>query len=162
MKVDMSQSIGSYIKKKMDESKNGYPDHVIAVDGSQILDTFDVDKGVTSVFKKTLEQVKEEEPEAKLMTWDEWYSLHDSWLESNILTPARKVDENTFYHMLEVLPPILWRSNEADNSESFAISEMLMDDIASFYIRVGDDYFQVNRRKDISHEDLVKLCKSAL
>jgi hypothetical protein len=139
-----------------------YPDHLVADSGEQVIDTFDTEKGITTFSKETLEQVKERYPEAKVMTWDEWDVMHDDWLNKNVLTPPQRISEDRFYEMLETLPPILWRTNKDDDSESFGISEMLQGNITSFYIRIGDQYFHVNRRVSISHDDLVDLCKPLL
>ncbi len=163
MKKDqhLLKSVESYILSKLNEGKM-YPDHLVADSGKQVIDTFDMDKGITTFSKETLDQVKKRHPEAKIMTWDEWDVMHNEWLEKNILTPPQKISEDRFYDMLGELPPILWRVNKENDSESFGMSEMLMGNITSFYVRIGEEYFQVNRKVNISHDELVDLCKPLL
>jgi len=70
-----------------------------------IMDTIEPD-GLTSIYKKTPEQVREEEPGAELMT----LSAFCAWKADQQHTPITwaATTEAEYNEMLECLPPALW------------------------------------------------------
>ena len=69
------------------------------------MDTIDAD-GLTSIYKKTPEQVREEEPAAELMT----LAAFCEWKADQQRTPITwaATTEAEYDEMLECLPPALW------------------------------------------------------
>ena len=59
-----------------------------------------------------------------------------------------------WWDALEVLPPMMWR--QYDWIETFFISEAMTDNIHSCHVRLGDEYFTVNRRTTDDPNDWVE------
>jgi len=71
-----------------------------------IIDVLHPKTGLTVCFGKTLEQVRDEYPDAEKMTVDKFCA----WKAERQLTPIewKPTTEDRFNEMLEVLPPALW------------------------------------------------------
>ena len=85
-----------------------------------------------------------EEPDlsaGELMSWEEFESLHDSYYT----TDWTHTDEDTFYEMLEVLPPLFYASR--DGWSVFQMSELHTGDITGTYAwhEATDTYLTCHR-----------------
>ena len=93
--------------------------------------------GLTEFGKRTLEQVRAEEPGAEVLSYDDAIRLQEAaWT-----TLAEPITREKFIEMLEVLPPFGWVGHESGNEESFALGEFLIGSVARHYVRIGDEYW---------------------
>ena len=101
---------------------------------------------------KTVEQmVKDWELDQwEVMTWDEFTKR----TYKKLCKPWVETDKETFWEMLEVLPPERWRN--MGNAEFFQISEKETLDITATYARVGDRYFYAKRRTSCDYSEELK------
>lgn len=84
-------------------------DDVYAIPGEDhILDTINPVTGLTSVYGKTEAQVKAESPLAVRMSWEDWRMAASKRQQTPIYW--MRTTQHKYNEMLEVLPPIDWRS----------------------------------------------------
>ena len=86
-----------------------YPDHFI-------IDTI-ADDGLTSYGRKSAEQIRAKHPNAIVTTLDAAALM----IESTVKRDVEEITEDTFWYMLEVLPPQDWRQTK--DGESFKMME---------------------------------------
>jgi hypothetical protein len=82
-----------------------------------------------------LEKLTAEKPEefqtAQVMLFDDWHSGRE---ESYLSAGIQEIDEETYYDMLGVLPPLQWRFE--DGVDRFCMSEFTIGRITTQYGRV--------------------------
>lgn len=109
------------------------------------------DNGLTQIFGKTLDQVREKYPDAQIMGADEAVrSIETSLID----TDATEITEEQFISALEALPPKRWQSYT--DTESFLMSEYLYGYVTSVYARVGNRYYTFHDRCTLSHDDIIR------
>jgi len=80
-------------------------------------------------------------------------------VEAKWITEPVKITDGVFLEALSVLPPMDWVRMESE--ESFKMCEMLSGRITGIYCRLGDEYFVMNDRCTLSHQEIVERCKKA-
>ncbi len=108
--------------------------------------------GRTSIYGETLEQVEERYPNVKIMTSDEFQTLH----EATCCSDPVEITKDKFIEMLEVLPPMKWRSG--GGAESFMLSEFTTGRITGIYCRIGKRYYSFLGICTLTHDEIVAKC----
>lgn len=67
--------------------------------------------------------------------------------------PARAIDKEQFWHLLEVLPPANW--TRLASSESFRVIECETANLYTWAVRLGDKYFQLVAPIGLTHEEIL-------
>mgnify|MGYP003353315303 CR=1 FL=1 len=73
--------------------------------------------------------------------------------------PPKRVDHETAWEALNVLPPQAWRRN--GYTESFRMSERWSGTMTSIYCRIGAQWFKLLddcRESVLSHDQIVAMC----
>ncbi len=96
---------------------------------------------------KTLEELQARDPGIELIDADEFVAL----TEQRMTTDPVEVDEERYWHLLEVLPPCGWVRN--GSSESFYMSEFTIGRVTCHVVRIGDRYFTFKAPVMSSHFD---------
>ena len=114
----------------------------------------DTGKGVYG--GRTLEEVREEYPNAEEMHIDKATALTNDFYR----TPPMRTTKQAWQDALDVLPP---RNYVVQGSTaSFKMSEMLCGDITRVYCRLGENYFYFNGEVRLTHDAIVEMCADAL
>jgi len=101
---------------------------------------------------KTLEEYQfDHEGPVEVLDWEEATAIH----RSKYLTPPKQVTQERFWEMLEVLPPCKW--NHSKSAESFFVSERITLDLVSWFVRLGDEYWELIASDKLNHDDVVNL-----
>jgi hypothetical protein len=69
----------------------------------------------------------------------------------------KEVDAERWWDMLEVLPPSRW--TRAGGTESFHVCEYLSGNFVSWFVRIGERYFELQDVDTMKHGELVALCQ---
>lgn len=75
--------------------------------------------------------------------------------KAKFMKPVRQVTKERFWDMLEVLPPCRWWRESA--AESFFVSERITYDLVSWFVRLGDKYYELVASDKLNHHDVVAL-----
>ncbi|MFW5705333.1 MAG: DUF1419 domain-containing protein [Nanoarchaeota archaeon] len=94
--------------------------------------------------------------DCRIMTYDEAYKRILEAEEKKYIKPLIEINEEKFFYMLEVLPPLQWKTLE--EIEIFSMSEKLCGDITGYYFKYKNKYYSANRRI----KDLEKIKKDFL
>lgn len=73
-------------------------------------------------------------------------------MESVLIGPPIDIQQDRFDDMLTVMPPVRWY-NEHDRS-AFQLCERFSGNIALWFVRIGNRYFECRQRFDIEHNQL--------
>jgi hypothetical protein len=116
--------------------------------------------GLCQYTGKTLEEMQEENKPAQLevMTFLEALEATQAASRARYCTGPKRISKEHYEEMLNVLPPENW--TRGVGYSSFRLSERLSGSIASFFIRIGDSYYQVNEEEDTDMGELFKACAS--
>jgi len=71
-----------------------------------------------------------------------------------------EINEDYYYEMLEILPPLKWRSEQ--ESSFFFISEATASNIHALYCSYNDKYYTANRRLSVKYSDMLDEVKGLL
>ena len=94
-------------------------------------------------------------PAALVLPWLEAERLHNEADRARYCTGAEPISAERFEEMLNCLPPERWWMGAG--AESFRLSERLTGSIASFFLRIGPAYWQINEDQGTTHDELVRL-----
>jgi hypothetical protein len=75
--------------------------------------------------------------------------------------PPQEITRERFWEMLEVLPPRKWQGM-GTAFESFHVSERLSGDVVSWFVRIGDRYFQVDQESTLPRHALETMVRAEL
>jgi len=111
---------------------------------------------------KTLAEMQSEdgEPKIELMEWDEAWPLYEKAQQAKYIGPVKEVDEDRFWYLLEVLPPVGWVNNRS--SESFKLCERLSGSITTIAARIGGKYYEFNDDIMMPHDKIVAKIEQAI
>jgi len=109
---------------------------------TSIIDTARPD-GRSVCYGHALAEVQARYPGAQLMSLDDAATLANAELDRTFHRGVpTEITEDRWMYALEVLPPCRW-TRDAEG-ERFYVSELLYGDVASWYVRLGDRYFEIN------------------
>jgi hypothetical protein len=127
---------------------------------TSIIDTINDATGLTTIYGETLEQIRLEYPAAEVWDFDAAVEQIMKLKREKYVTKPKLIDSDRWGEMLEVLPPMLWRSGSG--SESFMICEATTADLHAIYCRIGQQYFEFTDSKYLSHQEIVQACLDSL
>lgn len=116
---------------------------------------FVMENGRSHITGEDLAAIRSRYPDAEIIAFDEAVRQRDDIFKEE---PIR-ISKEKFIEMLEVLPPLHWRSS--GNSESFKLSEFTCGSITAICCRIGDEYWQLKDHYSLSHEIIVDRCRRA-
>jgi len=113
--------------------------------------------GVCMFTGKTVEQMQQESAEQlEVMPFTQALELVDAADRARYCTGPKRITQERYEEMLNVLPPENWRRGVGYGC--FRLSERLSGTIASFFLRIGDSYYQVNEDEDADPGVLFRAC----
>lgn len=122
-----------------------------------LIDTIDETTGLTSISKETLEEVRKRHPGAELVDVDQWCEAK----QREQLSPItwQETDEETYWEMLECLPPATMAGG------AFLVGEP-MDHLAAtgearyeMHRKDGDSYYVSSRAVTVAEFKTIMLSK---
>ena len=120
--------------------------------------TFLTDAGRSRWGGETVEELQQRgavSPDALVLPWLEAERLHNEADRARYCTGPELITAERFDEMLNCLPPERW--SRSAGAESFRFGERLAGPIASFFLRIGTDYWQINEDQSTTHDELVRL-----
>lgn len=120
--------------------------------------TFLTDAGRSFWGGETFEEMQQQgaiSPAALVLPWLEAERLSNEADRARYCTGAEPITAERFEEALNCLPPERWHHRAG--SESFRLSERLSGPIASFFLRIGTDYWQINEDQSTTHGELVRI-----
>jgi hypothetical protein len=76
--------------------------------------------------------------------------------EQSLITDPEPIDKDRYWEMLEVLPPCRWANG------FFHVSERYTGDLVSWFLEVGEEYWEFRNLATISKADLAKIKKDCI
>lgn len=95
-------------------------------------------------------------PRVVQVTYAEGVALRDAFLRAKYVRSPEPTNAERWEEALNALPPMKWRSG--GGAESFMMSELLADDIARIFCRVGERYWRLAGPLSLTHDDIVRQC----
>lgn len=85
------------------------------------------------------------------------------WLsrEKAAVTAPVEIDVNKFHDAAGLMPPMNWRCDTAQDTESFMLQEMYCGDVTDIYVRCGRRYFRLRDYSNLNHAVIVAKVKSS-
>ncbi|HEY9646855.1 MAG TPA: hypothetical protein V6C88_10815 [Chroococcidiopsis sp.] len=105
---------------------------------------------------ETLEALMIEHPEAEVMPFSEALEFIEQAHQEQTRQAPKRIDRARFDEMLNVLPPMKWRSDSG--SESFMLSEATSSHYHLILCRIGANYYQLTDSRLLNHQQIVALC----
>jgi hypothetical protein len=109
---------------------------------------------------ETQEELQAKYPGATLHTWEEAKPLMEAATNLNFKEPVRRTDKESFFYMLELLPPENWVSDH--RGESFMMMERTCGDITEIFARAGRDYFTLTDSCTLTHDEIMGRVEQAI
>ena len=113
--------------------------------------------GLSWINGESLEEIRVRYPRAEFMGYKEAARQMDTATRQAYCTGPHEITAEHFEEMLCVLPPEKWVNG--GDSESFLLSELLIANIGSFFVRVGGKYYTVNDDIRTTHAMLLEMVK---
>ena len=112
-------------------------------------------KSIFSENKTKADYEKEYNTKLIELSFDELYEQYIEPFNKSLQSPFVEIKEETWYDMLNVLPPMRW--TKVGNSEFFFCMEALTADLHSVYVRKGNKYYTALRSKFEKAENIFNL-----
>ena len=121
---------------------------LVAIDGMH------PDTGKSLINADTLEdiQARDKYTEVQIMKWETYYDQEQEEAKQDVTATT----EGRFNEMLECLPPLGWRNGSG--AESFKVSEMWTGDITDIFCMIGDNFYHLRDKKQLTHDEITKRC----
>ena len=96
---------------------------------------------------KTLDDMKKENPDVIMITWDEAFSQIDE-IDNVTYSIVKEIDKERFNEMLNVLPPMDWQN--VGGASTFLISEATSGGFHACFVKNGGKFYEgySNRYKE--------------
>lgn len=95
--------------------------------------------GIALYSNTTMEQEKEEHPDAVFLEYEELEKKVMYYMEKKYVTEPREISEEDFREALNCLPPMNWNNYGA--FEYFHMSEFTISHYTGTYVRCGEKFF---------------------
>jgi hypothetical protein len=106
---------------------------------------------------KTVEEMQQGSTEVlEVMPFVQALELAEAASRARYCQGPRRISKERYEEMLNVLPPENWRRGVGYGC--FRLSERLSGAIASFFVRIGDSYYQINEDEDADPGALFRAC----
>lgn len=123
-----------------------------------IIDTIKNETGLTSIYSKSIADVKKDYATAEIVPLDYAVErINEALKEVYPMLNPIEITEEQFYEMFECLPPM--QLNTYENGMTFKMSEMTFGDITSGYVKIGNRFFTMNCRIKTKSEEMLAVCK---
>ncbi|EME5107800.1 TPA: hypothetical protein ACKFMW_004239 [Enterobacter hormaechei] len=85
------------------------------------------------------------------------------WLsrEKAAVSAPVEIDVTAFHEAAGLMPPMNWRCDTAQDTESFMLAEMYCGNVTEIYMRCGKRYFQLRDYSNLNHSEIVKRVREA-
>ena len=114
-------------------------------------------EGVCMFSGKTVEEIQQDSGEAlEVMPFMQALELANAASRARYCRGPERISQERYEDMLNVLPPENWQRGVGYSC--FRLSERLDGAIASFFVRIGDSYYQINEDEDANPGDLFRAC----
>ena len=114
-------------------------------------------KGVCMYSGQTVEEMQHDSgEELEVMPFIRALELNSAASRARYCRGAERISKEQYEEMLNVLPPENWQRGVGYGC--FRLSERLDGAIASFFLRIGDSYYQINEHEDTNPGDLFRAC----
>ena len=114
-------------------------------------------EGVCMFSGKTFEQMRQQSGEVlELMPFMQALELTEAASRARYCQGPERISQERYEEMLNVLPPENWQRGVGFSC--FRLSERLSGAIASFFVRIGDSYYQINEDEDANVGELFRAC----
>ena len=114
-------------------------------------------EGVCMFTGKTVEEMQQGSTEAlEVMPFIEALGLAEAASRARYCQGPKRISQERYEEMLNILPPENWRRGVGYSC--FRLSERLSGTIASFFVRIGDSYYQINEDEDADPSALFRAC----
>lgn len=81
--------------------------------------------------------------------------------EKAAVTTPVEIDVNKFHDAAGLMPPMNWRCDTAQDTETFMLAEMYCGNVTYVYARCGRRYFRMRDYSNLNHADIVAKVKAA-
>lgn len=125
-----------------------------------IIDTINPITGLSSVDGETLEEIQRRRPGVEVVDFDEACEQVRAASYAKYKSAPEEVDLERWDEALNCMPPMKWRGELS--TESFMICEAMTADLHSIYCRIGDRYFRLCDSRNLTHGEIVSLCRGLL
>lgn len=106
---------------------------------------------------KTVEEIQQDSGETlEVMPFMQALELTNAASRARYCRGPERISQERYEDMLNVLPPENWQRGVGYSC--FRLSERLDGAIASFFVRIGDSYYQINEDEDANPGDLFRAC----
>lgn len=114
-------------------------------------------EGVCMFSGKTVEEIQQDSGETlEVMPFMQALELTNAASRARYCRGPERISQERYEDMLNVLPPENWQRGVGYSC--FRLSERLDGAIASFFVRIGDSYYQINEDEDANPGDLFRAC----
>jgi hypothetical protein len=114
-------------------------------------------EGLCRYSGKTFGQLKSDTGEdLESMSFLQALELTEAASRARYCHGPRPISKESYEEMLNVLPPENWQRGVGYGF--FRLSERLSGSIASFFVRIGDSYYQINEDEDTDPGELFRAC----
>ncbi|EEE2004260.1 hypothetical protein CI266_004672 [Salmonella enterica subsp. enterica serovar Kotte] len=79
--------------------------------------------------------------------------------EHRAISAAVEIDVLKFHDAAGLMPPMNWRSDAAQDTETFMLREMYCGDVTHIYARCGVRYFRLRDYSNLNHSDIINRVK---
>ena len=119
-----------------------------------VFDEINPDTGRGRWGGKTLDEVKQQHPDAQLMGWEEYDRHHNTYWTTDPI----EIEEDAYTDALECLPPVAWQMTP--QGDSFKMSERLSGSITAIYCRIESRFFCFNADIRTTHAAALEKCRA--
>ncbi|MEA9392677.1 hypothetical protein SJI19_19415 [Acerihabitans sp. TG2] len=81
--------------------------------------------------------------------------------KASISAPV-EIDVNLFHDAAGLMYPLNWRSDTAQDTETFMIREMYCGNVTEIYVRIGARYFRMRNYSNLNHSEIVQCVKEVM
>lgn len=114
-------------------------------------------EGVCMFSGKTVEEMQQGSGEAlEVMPFIQALELAEAASRARYCQGPERISQERYEEMLNVLPPENWQRGVGYSC--FRLSERLSGAIASFFLRIGDSYYEINEDEGANPSDLFRAC----
>lgn len=124
------------------------------IPGSTSIVSVQDENGLCLWGKQTHEEVVKEYPGAELLPWEEVEPKIIEAQTRSFVKPIEETTEETFYNMLECLPPMKW--DVINGVEMFRMEEATAGNIRAIYCSYKGKYYYMQDRDTVTNKEISK------
>lgn len=120
------------------------------------------DEFISSSERRTLKELIELDrisPQSGAYSLPEAMDKYRDRMRSEYCKGPQPLTEETWYDLMNVMPPERWDINEENDTETFMVAECIAADLFTFCVRKGNCYWSLVESIDTPSEVLLAMCK---